>query len=152
MAPYYFLKSGGGKFQPQKMPGDILEKNEIKVMHMKNNNLGIKYCWWIKCFGSYYDNSDVSNWPKINIQSNLFRKWVRWNLKKCFNGNDIGGHGATVVFKINWIKCTLTAILKRHCSHSNRYNTLSISSVWCPKTDTFWGWNFNCIFLLFYKL
>ena len=62
-----------------------------------------------------------------------------------------------LVCEINWIKCAFSAILKRHCCHSNRWNTLSINTIWCTESNTtlialvsffseifmctLWGWN-----------
>ena len=59
--------------------------------------------------------------------------------------------------RINLIKCSFYAILKRHCCHSKRWNTLSINSIWCLESNnllltlvsffsemfmsTLWGWN-----------
>ena len=41
---------------------DISEKNETKV-----NFQGIKYCQQIKYYVCFYNNNDVSKWPKSYI-------------------------------------------------------------------------------------
>ena len=53
------------KFQPQKVPIDISEKNETKVMHRMELWIELSNRVMDKCFSGCYGDGDVSKCPKI---------------------------------------------------------------------------------------